>query len=501
MAAQGESLRWFAADGNAYPAGFIPTPGIDRAYTADFRVTQTVNSCVSDQALLRVTVQATPTPIVSSSLVTFCRNGVSRPLEATGTNLRWIDPNGVVTDQTPTPPTSNATKGGEAYQVYSIGPTGCVSPRNTIRLVINSNPTLGLLGSTTVNYGQSTSLSLRFTSSPPYAYTLSDGTSGVANDTISSVTVKPLQTTIYQVASVSNVCGNGLPGNPATATVFVNIPLLTTQAFAGGTICAGTGFAVTYTASGVFLPGNAFKVQVADTTSKVYVDVSPASLGNTLTATIPATLKGGVYFVRVLATNAGTELPGQRSPTLLTVRGLPGAVLSGTQNTYEGIPASLSLALSGDGPWTISYAFTTGGSQPATSTFETSANPHILSVQPPKTATYYLTAVSNTCGTGPVSGTAVVSVLPVLAVENPLLNTVSLYPVPTNNLLTVALDLPLTAQEPAQLTLRNLSGLPVLNRQTDARQTVLDLSQQPAGLYLLNIQVGEHRTVQRIMKL
>ena len=32
LAAQGESLRWFAADGNAYPAGFIPTPGIDRAY-------------------------------------------------------------------------------------------------------------------------------------------------------------------------------------------------------------------------------------------------------------------------------------------------------------------------------------------------------------------------------------------------------------------------------------------------------------------------------------
>ena len=38
----------------------------------------------------------------------------------------------------------------------------------------------------------------------------------------------------------------------------------------------------------------------------------------------------------------------------------------------------------------------------------------------------------------------------------------------------------------------------MLNRQTDARQTVLDLSQQPAGLYLLNIQVGEHRTVQKI---
>ncbi|MEZ0484554.1 T9SS type A sorting domain-containing protein [Fibrella aquatica] len=501
LTAQGQNLQWYFVDGNPFPAGFAPTPAVNSTNVFDFRVTQTVNSCVSDQALLRVSIQTTPAPVVSTSLVTYCRNEVARPLEATGTNLRWIDPNGVVTSQTPTPPTTNATKGGEAYQVYSIGTNGCVSPRNTVRLVVNTNPTLGLLGSTTVNYGQSTTLRLLFTSSPPYTYTLTDGTSGVANDTISSVMVKPLETTTYRVASVSNVCGNGLPGNPATATVFVNVPTITTQALTAGTLCAGTSFAVAYTTTGVFNAGNAFKIQVADTTSKSYVDVSQPGLGSTLTGNLPATLKGGVYFVRVVATNPGAEVPGLRSPSVLTVRGLPSALLTGTQDIYEGSPASLSIALGGDGPWTISYSFTTEGeSTSATSTFQTNASPHLLSVQPPKTANYFLTAVSNNCGTGPVSGTASITVLPLLAVENPLLNTISLYPVPTQNLLTVAIDLPLTPQQPAQLLLRDLTGTPVLTRQTDTRQTVLDLSQQPAGLYLLTVQVGEHRIVRKIMK-
>ena len=501
LMAQGQNLQWFFVDGNAFPEGFVPTPGVNNVYSMDFRVTQTVNNCASDQALLRVTVQAQPAPVVSTSLVTLCRNEAARPLEATGTNLRWIDPAGVLSTQAPTPQTLNATKGGEAYYVYSISPIGCVSPRSTIRLVVNTNPTLGLLGSTTVNYGQSASLRLVFTSLPPYSYTLTDGTAGTANDTLSSVTVKPLQTTTYRVASVSNVCGNGLPGNPATATIFVNIPTILTEALATQAACAGTSFAVNYTTTGVFNTGNAFRVQIADTTSKNYVDVLQTVTGNRLTATLPAGLRGGSYFVRVLGSNPGAEVAGQRSPTVLMVRGLPAAVLSGTREIYETQSINLNVSLTGDGPWTVSYASITDGVRSATTTFLTNANPHVLTVQPLKTTVYFSTAVSNNCGTGPVSGTATVTVLPLLAVENPLLSTVSLFPVPTQTLLTIAIDLPLSPQNPARLTLRNLTGTPVLIRQTDTRQTVLDLGKQPAGLYLLNVEFDGHQVVRKVMKL
>lgn len=499
LTAEGTNIRWYNSDNTAL--GGAPNPQPDGLRTERYFVTQTVNNCQSNNATVTVRIVTTPTPILATSLLTYCRNDVSRPIDvtaATGSTLYWIDPNGFVSTQTPTPPTLNATKGGETYQVYAQGSNGCFSSRATVGLVVNTNPTLSLFGSTTVNYGLTTQLTLRFTSQPPYSFTLSDGTTGTTADSVFRQTVKPLRTTIYQVASVSNVCGIGLAGNPATATVFVNIPTITTQALAGSTsLCAGTNLSVAFSTAGTFNQGNRFKVQIADSTAKVYTDISAESASSPITATIPSSFKGGPYFIRVLATNPGAEVPGERSPTILTVKGLPAATLSGTQNIYETYPASLSIALVGDSPWAITYTSDDG----QTGTVNTNANPHILTFQPTKNTTYMLTSVSNNCGSGPVSGTAVVTVLPLLAVEDPLTGALSLYPIPTQHMLTVSIDLPLTVQQPAELLLSDFSGRPILSRTTATRQTQLDLSQQPAGIYLLNVQVGDRRVVRKVMKL
>ncbi|CCG98296.1 hypothetical protein FAES_0282 [Fibrella aestuarina BUZ 2] len=499
LTAEGANIRWYNSDNTAL--GGAPNPQPDGLRTERYFVTQTVNNCQSNNATVTVRIVTTPTPILATSLLTYCRNDVSRPIDVTaasGSTLFWVDPNGFVSTQTPTPPTLNATKGGETYQVYAQGSNGCFSSRATVGLVVNTNPTLSLFGSTTVNYGLTAQLTLRFTSQPPYSFTLSDGTTGTTTDSVFRQTVKPLRTTIYQVASVSNVCGIGLSGNPATATVFVNIPTITTQALAGSTsFCAGTNLSVAFSTAGTFNQGNRFKVQIADSTAKVYTDISAESATSPITATIPSAFKGGPYFIRVLATNPGAEVPGERSPTILTVKGLPSAVLTGTQDVFETYPASLSIALAGDSPWAITY--TVDGGPP--STISTNANPHILTFQPTKNTTYMLTSVTNNCGSGPVSGTAVVTVLPLLAVEDPLTGALSLYPVPTQNVLTVSIDLPLTVQQPAELMLSDFNGRPVLSRTTENRQTQLDLSQQPAGIYLLSVQVGDRRVVKKVMKL
>lgn len=503
LTAVGQNLRWYNTDNNSFPSA--PTPNINALIEATYLVTQTVNNCESERARLNVRVVTTATPVVPASVLTYCRNDPSSPIVVTaptGSTLVWTGPDGftfpqVPGGQGPTPPTINATKGGEQYRVFAIGTNGCYSARAFIGLVVNTNPTATISGSTTVNYGQTATLRLRFTSQPPYSYTLTDGTTGTATDTLASVAVRPLQTTLYQVASVSNVCGGGQP--VSSATVFVTIPTITTQALTGSnTLCAGTSFVVGYSTTGRFNQGNAFKVQIADTTSKNYIDVSGVTPGSPITANLPANLRGGPYFVRVLATNPGAEVPGQNSPTLLTVKGLPGATLTGTQNVYETYPASLTIALTGDGPWAVTYQAVDG--QPES--FNTSANPHILTVRPAKTTTYQLVSVSNNCAsTTALSGTAVVTVLPLLAVEDPLTGALTLFPIPTHDLLTVAIDLPLTPQQPAALTLSDLTGRPVLTRTTESRQTQLDLSQQPAGLYLLNVQVGDKRAVRKVMKL
>ena len=292
LTANGQNLRWYNPDGNAY--GQTPVPPISGVQVITYQVTQTVNNCEGPKATLQVTVQTTAAPVTPKPLVTYCRNDVATPLEATGTNLRWIDPNNnlLPANTTPTPPTTNATRpGGAIYQVYQTGGNGCVSPRATIKLVINTNPTLALLGSTAINLGQTTALQLRFTGAPPFAYVLSNGASGtVTTDTTALVTVTPLQTTTYQVTSVSNVCGIGAPGAPATATITVAIPTIQVGNLNSSTLCAGSNFSIPFTTQGTFNLSQAYQAQLvlaSDTSGRNPVNLTSGT-GSPLVVSIPS---------------------------------------------------------------------------------------------------------------------------------------------------------------------------------------------------------------------
>ena len=498
----GAVLKWFNADGNAFQSA--PTPPVNQVQAINFQVSQSIEDCESDRATLRVTVQTAATPGVSSSLVAYCQTTQSVPLTATsdtGGSLRWVDPSGVITNNAPTPITLNATKpGGEFFYVFQVGSNGCYSARNTIRLVVNSTPTLSLLGSTTLNLGLKANLQLRFTGVPPYSYVLTDGTnvvdSGVAPDTLATVAVMPARTTTYQVASVTNICGKGLPGNPATATVSVAVPTILTGTLASSALCTGANFSVPFSVAGILNDGNVFQVQVADTLSKAFVPVSATTTSTgPIVATLPASLTAGYYFVRVTGSNPGIAVAGRNSPVVLLVRGLPTARLSGSQDVYQGSSAKLSVAFTGDSPWTFVWADST-----ARNPVSTAANPHLIDVTPARTRSYSLISVANNCGNGTVSGTATLTILPLLAVDDPLSESVNVYPVPTGATLTVEIDRNLLTA-PATLQLTDITGRATLDRTTQDRRTDLDLSQQPAGLYLLRVRVGEQTTVRRVLKL
>jgi len=499
ITAQGQNLRWYNSDGNQFSSA--PTPPIDRARTLTFQVTQTVNNCEGSRATLNVIVRTLPAPVVSVTSVSYCRNDAATPLQATGeagASLRWLDPNGNLTNDAPTPITLNATApGGRVFNVYQIGSNGCYSPRSPIRLFVNTNPTLALFGSTTVNLGRTAPLQLRFTGVPPFSYTLSDGTAGTSNDTLSTVNVMPAQTTVFQVASVTNICGRGLPGNPATATVTVKIPTITTGVLPNSVVCAGTGLSVPFATTGEFNQGNAFRVEImTDTTSRVSTTVG---VGNAQEAPIgislPSSLSAGLYYVRVVASNPGIAVLGRTSPVVLNIRPLPTATLAGTQDVYEGSIAKLNVTFTGDGPWTFAYADSL-----RSTTITTNANPHVIDVRPLTNNSYKLLAVNNNCGDGSTSGMARVSVLPLLGVEDdPLGTSVNAYPIPTTSTITVDIDLPLQ-RTPARLTITDASGRSVLQKTTRDRQTMLDLSQHPAGIYLLNVTIGDKQTTRRVLK-
>ena len=491
------SLKWFFSDGS--PSASPPIPSIQQSGTQIFQVSQVVNNCEGAKAILQVTVTTPPAPVTPKPVVTYCINDKAVPLEAvgeTGSQLRWVDPYGTVTNNAPTPLTlnTNIQPQGDPFYVYQIASNGCYSARSTIRVVVNTTPTLSLFAPTpVVNLGIKAPLQLKFTGSGPYSYSLTGGYSGIARiDT--TISVLPRGNTTYQVTAISNGCGTGLPGNPAT--IAVRVPSVSTSSLTATTLCAGTSLSVPFITTGEFNPGNAFRIEmvsVADTTKKYAVSTSANN--SPVTGSIPTTLPGGQYYVRVKADNPEIAIIGSNSPTLLTVRSFPTATLTGTQNIYEGMPANLTLTFGGDGPWNVTYADSLRN-YPLTVT----TNPYVVEARPVRTTTYSLVSVSNSCGTGSLSGTAVITVLPLLGVDdNSLDPLVKAYPVPTATTLIVELNLPLT-HDPATLSLTDLSGRPILQHTTRNQLNELNLTAQPSGLYLLRIQVGDRQTVRKVLK-
>ncbi len=497
LQANGQGVKWFDINNN--PLNGAPTPGtnVDQEITYTYRTTQTVDGCESDKLTVNYKVVVTPRPGVTTP-VAYCQNAPSKPLEATGQSLKWINPYGNESATAPTPPTTNIStkpEGDSYYVTQKIG--SCESRRAEIRLIVNAPPTAKIEGAATVNLGKTVPVTISFTSVPPFSYTLSDGTSGTATAAQKEIELLPTKkTTIYRITNVTNSCGAGTP--VGTFTVNALVPTVTTNPLSVTTVCVGTPVQVPFGTAGEFMEGNRFNVEIAlaaDTAFANKVTIAAEATQSPATATLPTTLAQGLYLVRVIATNPRVPVPGSKSPTILNVRALPTVTLTGTKDIYDNERTPLAFALTGDAPWTFDYSDNTKSTRVTTST-----NPHIITVTPVQSTTYTVTSVSNTCGTGKATGTATIRVLPVLGLEpDPLTTAVKVFPVPTEHTLTIDIDLPLQ-KDPARLQLTDQNGRIINQLTTRQRHTRFDLSQRPSGYYFLQIQVGDRKTVRKIMK-
>ncbi|WP_421828573.1 T9SS type A sorting domain-containing protein [Larkinella sp.] len=498
LAATGEALKWFDATGTVLGGAPKPTTNVEEQLVMTFSVTQTSNGCESQKAPVTYTVNVTPKPTVVTPVI-YCQNATAKPLEATGQNLKWTNPYGGVTTTVPVPPTTNiSTKPeGDSYFVTQTGANGCESRKSEIKLIVNAPPTAKIEGTTTVNLGNTVPVTISFTSVPPFSYTLSDGTSGKSETNQQVINLLPTsKTTIYRVTNITNSCGAGTP--VGTFTVNAVVPTVTTSPLSVTTICVGTQIQVPFTAVGPFTAGNTFRVEMAPVADTAFInktEILTGALQSPITAPIPTTLAQGLYRIRVTATNPQVPVPGSSSPTILNIRALPTVTLTGSKDIYDNEGTPLSFALTGDGPWTFAYSDSLKTTQITTST-----NPHLITVTPVKSTTYKAVSVSNGCGNGTATGTAIVRVLPVLGLEpDPLITAVKVFPVPTATILTIDIDLPLQ-KDPAKLQLSDETGRISKQLTTRQRQTKLDLSQQAAGTYFLQIQIGNRTTVRKIMK-
>ncbi len=500
VSATGQTVQWYnAADGTRFPTA--PVPPTDRPGVVQFQVTQTVDGCESPRAVLLVTVQNTPAPTVPRPTVELCQGATAQPLEAIGTALRWFDSGGNFLANAPTPATNAPTSqaDGLPYYVTQTGANGCESPRATIRVFVQTVPTGSVMGSTTINFGQETALRLVFTGTGPYQFRLSTGLSGTATkDT--TVLVLPTRTTTYQMAEVANRCGRFISSVGASAVVTVNVPTITTLPLAGTLLCAGQSIGVGFQTTGVFNAGSVFKIQISraetDTSKIRYVDLDGVVVaGNQAVGTIPVSLTAGTYLLRAIATNPRIPVLGSPSPTLLSIRPRPTAVLTDSQDVFAGSSAKLAVAFTGDGPWTFTYADTTGQTV-VRKTVTTSNNPHSEDVKPDRTITYRLSSVESGCGFGTVSGQATVKVNPVLATE-PGADWVTVYPNPAREFITVSLAK--SASEPTRLILTDITGKTIWQRTSRDQKITVPVVNQAVGLYYLRVQAGNDTATFRVM--
>jgi hypothetical protein len=121
--------------------------------------------------------------------------------------------------------------------------------------------------------------------------------------------------------------------------------------------------------------------------------------GNTPCINVSA---AGVYYVTVTDQYGCTG----SANTVITVMPPLSATLSGTNDICMGDQANIIINFTGLPPFTYSYSNGTTTFGP----FTTSNNPTIISVSPTVSTSYSLTAVSDVCGNGTVSGTAIITV-------------------------------------------------------------------------------------------
>ncbi len=490
-------LNWYGTSATGGTrAGAAPIPSTLTGGETSYYVSQSLEGCEGDRSRITIRINTTPKPTVTTPLE-YCQNATAPPLTAQGSQLKWYREATAAESQTNPFIPFTANVGSYAFYVTQTGSNGCESPKEKIDVRVKPLPSATISGDNSIALGQSAQITLTFTGDGPWDYTLSNNLSGKGETKNPlTISVSPLVTTTYVVLEVSNSCGKGIPNGSAIVTV--RIPTVSTGNPTPASLCAGRTFTIPFQASGEFVSTNKFNAQISLSSNPADFKTIPSVRnGNEVVATIPDTTKGGNYFVRIVGESPQTIIQGSISPVNITVKPLPTATISGATTILIGESTSVSIAFTGESPWT--FLFRNGVRD---SSITTSITPFVIPVKPSTTTTYTITSVTNQCGVGKVVGTARVQVDPILGIEPvlPVASWLKVYPSPVQTICVVEVNEPLEKGE-ATLRVFDIKGRAVLDSKLHSSRTDVDFTSQPAGIYFLRIENGAHTGVSRILKI
>ena len=382
-----------------------------------------------------------------------------------------------------------ATVSGNGYRIRVIASLVAVSQASTA-FIIKPFPTALISGTATIDFGDVAPANLTFTGEAPWTYKLSDGTTGTVTASPTTISIKPTQTSTITLSSVQNICGVGTSSGSATITV---IPRLTTENFPPF-VCSGDAIDVKFGIGGV-LPTNAsYQVQLSDSLGSF---TNPVVIGSgatsPITCIIPATtLSASKYKVRTIALNT-TNINVLASNAFIVRRRATATLTGGGVAIKPGEEAILVIQFGGDSPWTYSLSDNV-------TTATTNTSPAVISVFPQFPATYTIKSLSNACGAGVASGSAVVRVI-ITSIDKNLTNEVQVFPNPTKELLN--LEVSITKPQDGDWYLLNQNGQQLQARswkKTTHFQEAINLTGYATGSYFLRVRVGDVWTVRKVIK-
>ncbi|ADB39506.1 T9SS type A sorting domain-containing protein [Spirosoma linguale] len=357
-------------------------------------------------------------------------------------------------------------------------------------------PAYTLMGSTTINAGQSTYLTLRRTTpaggTDIVRYVLSDGyqETVVVDGARAFIQVTPTETTTYTLATLTNGCGVGQ--GTGSAVVVVN-PLqekmVSVTNMRAGQLCSGSSFSVTYSSTGAFSASNKFTVQLSDSTGGNFQSLPTTGTVSPLVVIIPTTTPVGFgYRLRIVASDPNTA-SGASPYAYRVATGATAAFDSTTYYLRPNTTVQLKVRFTGDGPW-----YYTISSNQNSSVFYATKNPAIVDLRPIQPTTYQLINVSNGCGMGRVVDPSTARVELVTATEAGELPEVTFYPNPASDRIWVNLK---NIPKPVNLSLIDLNGRVL--KEVLARQDITELSINDLSNSSLFLRIQTNETSQPLM--
>ncbi|MBU2018686.1 MAG: PKD domain-containing protein, partial [Bacteroidetes bacterium] len=369
------NYRWFVFNGAVQIAtntgsGANPTytftPPAPGVYLGILEITDNAG-CFARDSFNIVVNSSPPVATITYPKSNFCKSETNPTPTITGTTGgTFAGTTGLVINST-TGVINLATSTAGAYTVsYTYGVAPCT---NIATFVVNvvANPTVTVNDPTICSGANATLTAVGSPTGGTFLWS-------PGGQTTNPITVTPASTSNYTVTYSLNGCtGSDI------ATVTVNPS--PTVSVSSATICAGQSGTITATPNPT--GGTYLWTPTGKTTASI--TESPASTTN---YSVTYTLNG------CSATGSGT----------ITVEPVPTATISGGGTICSGQTATISIALTGSSPWSVTYS---DGISPNTVSGIT-ASPYTFSTATP--GTYTLTDVSNAGCTGTTSGSAVVTV-------------------------------------------------------------------------------------------